>query len=151
MTSRERIRKTINHEEPDRVPIVIGASNATGLKIRPYRELKTLLGVDAPDRYIYDWPELGTALPDEAVHGPQDVAADPRHVAGLRTQPHRAGFHLADIEHRTDHRLHRVERLEAVLDGRARAPAIAQPGCERNLHRDCSGFSRNLPVTFRSP
>ena len=42
------------------------ASNATGMKMRPYRRLKELLGIDAPDRYIYDWPELGTALPDEA-------------------------------------------------------------------------------------
>ncbi len=33
----------------------------------PYRGLKALLGIEAEDRYIYDWPELGTALPDEAV------------------------------------------------------------------------------------
>jgi uroporphyrinogen decarboxylase len=67
MTSRERVRTTLAHEEPDRVPIVIGASNATGMKIEPYRALKAQLGVDAPDRYLYDWPELGTALLDEAV------------------------------------------------------------------------------------
>lgn len=66
MTSRERVLAAINHEEPDRVPIVIGASNATGMKIEPYRRLKASLGIEAPDRYIYDWPELGTALPDEA-------------------------------------------------------------------------------------
>jgi uroporphyrinogen decarboxylase len=66
MTSRERVLATLAHEEPDRVPIVIGASNATGMKIEPYRALKARLGIDAPDRYIYDWPELGTALLDEA-------------------------------------------------------------------------------------
>ncbi len=66
MSSRERVLTTLAHEAPDRVPIVIGASNATGMKMRPYRELKRLLGIDAPDRYIYDWPELGTANPDEA-------------------------------------------------------------------------------------
>lgn len=67
MTSRDRVLAAINHEEPDRVPIVIGASNATGMKIAPYHGLKQLLGLDAEDRYIYDWPELGTVLPDEAV------------------------------------------------------------------------------------
>jgi len=67
MTGRERVLAAINHEEPDRVPIVIGASNATGLKAGPYRGLKQLLGVTSEDRYIYDWPELGTILPDEAV------------------------------------------------------------------------------------
>jgi uroporphyrinogen decarboxylase len=67
MTGRERVLAAINHEEPDRVPIVIGASNATGLKAGPYRDLKRLLDVTSQDRYIYDWPELGTVLPDEVV------------------------------------------------------------------------------------
>jgi len=67
MSSRERVLAAINHEEPDRVPIVIGASNATGMKVAPYRGLKQLLGLDGEDRYIYDWPELGTVLPDEPV------------------------------------------------------------------------------------
>lgn len=66
LTPRERVLAAINHEEPDRVPIVIGPSNATGMKMPPYRRLKALLGIEAPDRYLYDWPELGTALLDEA-------------------------------------------------------------------------------------
>jgi uroporphyrinogen decarboxylase len=33
--------------------------------MQPYRELKSLLGVEAPDDYLYDWPELGTAAIDE--------------------------------------------------------------------------------------
>jgi len=65
MTPRERVLAAINHEEPDRVPIVLGVSNATGIKMKPYRALKELLGIDAPDEYIYDWPELGTAFIDE--------------------------------------------------------------------------------------
>lgn len=65
MTSRERVLAAINHEEPDRVPIVIGASNATGIKMRPYQALKTLIGINAPDEYLYDWAELGTAAVDE--------------------------------------------------------------------------------------
>ena len=65
MTSRERILAAINHQEPDRVPIVLGVSNATGIKMRPYQALKSLIGVEASDEYIYDWPELGTADVDE--------------------------------------------------------------------------------------
>ncbi|HEY69954.1 MAG TPA: hypothetical protein G4O08_05150, partial [Anaerolineae bacterium] len=65
MTPRERVLAVINHEEPDRVPIVLGVSNATGIKMKPYQELKKMLGFKAADRYIYDWPELGTADPDE--------------------------------------------------------------------------------------
>ncbi len=67
MSGRDRVLAAINHEEPDRVPIVIGASNATGMKLAPYLGIKRLLGLDGPDRYIYDWPELGTILPDEPV------------------------------------------------------------------------------------
>ncbi len=65
MTSRERVLKAISHEESDRVPIVIGVSNATGIKMEAYRRLKESLGIAAPDNYLYDWPELGTALVDE--------------------------------------------------------------------------------------
>jgi len=65
MTSRERVLAVLNHETPDRVPIIIGVSNATGIKMKPYQGLKKLLGINAPDDYIYDWPELGTAKIDE--------------------------------------------------------------------------------------
>lgn len=65
LTHRERVQTTINHEEPDRVPIVIGVSNATGVKMTPYQGIKRIAGIDAPDNYIYDWPELGTARIDE--------------------------------------------------------------------------------------
>jgi uroporphyrinogen decarboxylase len=65
MTSRERVLTAINHEQPDRIPLVIGVNNATGIKMKPYRGIKNLAGIQAPDNYIYDWPELGTAEIDE--------------------------------------------------------------------------------------
>jgi len=65
MTPRERVLASVHHEEPDRVPIVLGVSNATGIKMKPYRELKRLLDIDADDGYLYRWPELGTAAVDE--------------------------------------------------------------------------------------
>ncbi len=66
ITPRERVLMAIAHEPPDRPPIVLGVSNATGIKMSTYRALKDLLGIDAPDDYLYEWPELGTAAIDEA-------------------------------------------------------------------------------------
>ncbi|MBG0771447.1 MAG: hypothetical protein H0S82_07040, partial [Anaerolineaceae bacterium] len=65
MTHKERVLAAINHREPDRVPIVIGISNATGIKMKTYQGVKKLIGVNAPNQYLYDWPELGTAAVDE--------------------------------------------------------------------------------------
>jgi uroporphyrinogen decarboxylase len=65
MTSRERVLATINHRQPDRVPLVIGVSNATGIKMKPYQGIKRIASIQAPDNYLYDWPELGTAEIDE--------------------------------------------------------------------------------------
>jgi uroporphyrinogen decarboxylase len=67
ISPRERVQLAINHQEPDRVPIILGTSNTTGMKVRPYRGLKNLLGIESPERWLYDWPELGTIQPDEAV------------------------------------------------------------------------------------
>jgi len=76
MTPRERVLTALAHEEPDRVPIVIGPSHSTGIQMPVYRGLKALLGIEAPDRYLYDWPELGpppsTRRPPESRGRPQD-------------------------------------------------------------------------------
>ena len=65
MTSRDRVITAINHEQADRIPLVIGVSNATGIKMKPYQGIKKIAGIEAPDNYLYDWPELGTAEIDE--------------------------------------------------------------------------------------
>ncbi|MCP4958767.1 MAG: hypothetical protein GY925_05790 [Actinomycetia bacterium] len=65
ITPRERVLMALEHEAPDRPPIILGTSNATGLKMQTYRRLKALLGIEAPDEYLYGWPELGTAAIDE--------------------------------------------------------------------------------------
>jgi len=65
LTSRERVLTTLHHEQADRIPLVIGVSNATGIKMKPYKEIKDIAGIRAPDNYLYDWPELGTAEIDE--------------------------------------------------------------------------------------
>lgn len=88
MKPRDRVLAAINHEEPDRVPICIGVSNATSMKMKPYRALKALLGIEAPDAYVYDWPELGTALPDEATM--RRLHSDVRGVLDLEPEHIRA-------------------------------------------------------------
>lgn len=45
MNSRERIILTLNHKEPDRVPIDIGGTHATTMHINVYKKLKKKLGV----------------------------------------------------------------------------------------------------------
>ncbi len=54
MTSRERVLSVLNHEIPDRVPIILGVSNATGIKMHTYRQIKAQVGIDAPDEHIYE-------------------------------------------------------------------------------------------------
>jgi len=67
LTPRERVLTCLDHEEPDRVPIILGTSNTTSMKSPPYQGLKKLLGIETETRYIYDWSELGTVLPDETI------------------------------------------------------------------------------------
>lgn len=45
MTSRERIRKAINHEEPDHIPVDLGSTPATGIAASTYVRLRTALGL----------------------------------------------------------------------------------------------------------
>ena len=67
LTPRERVLTVLNHEVPDRVPVILGASNATGISTPAYRNLKKHLGLEGEERYLYDWPELGAVLPEEAM------------------------------------------------------------------------------------
>jgi uroporphyrinogen decarboxylase len=55
----------MDHQEPDRVPFFLGAGNTTGIQMPAYQRLKALLGIQAADNYLYNWPELGTAAVDE--------------------------------------------------------------------------------------
>jgi uroporphyrinogen decarboxylase len=48
MTSRQRVLAALNHREPDRVPLDIGGSLATGINVGAYRALKEFLGLDTP-------------------------------------------------------------------------------------------------------
>lgn len=45
LSSRERVRLALNHQEPDRVPYDLGASGVTGIHLTAYRNLREYLGL----------------------------------------------------------------------------------------------------------
>ena len=65
MTSRERVLRTVNFQETDRVPIDLGAMKASGITVKAYNALKARLGIHTPTR-IWD-PRLMIASVEEAV------------------------------------------------------------------------------------
>jgi len=67
LSSRDRVLAVLNHEVPDRVPVFLGASNATGLSMPAYKRLAQFLGIHPEEKYLYNWPELGTAAMDEMI------------------------------------------------------------------------------------
>jgi hypothetical protein len=48
MTSRERVELALNHREPDRVPLDLGASAVTGMHVTTVYKLRQALGLDPP-------------------------------------------------------------------------------------------------------
>ena len=54
MTSRERVRKAINHEIPDKCPIDFGGTRVTGIHADLYVELGKYLGIDTEMPRVWD-------------------------------------------------------------------------------------------------
>ena len=50
MTSRERVLKAVNFQQPDRVPIDLGAMRASGISAALYQELKERMGINTPTK-----------------------------------------------------------------------------------------------------
>ena len=48
MTSRERVAATLRHQEPDRVPLDLGATAVTGMHVTAVAQLRQALGLDRP-------------------------------------------------------------------------------------------------------
>lgn len=46
MTSRERVLRAVNHQEPDKVPLDIGGGTSSGIVVEAYEKLKKYLGVN---------------------------------------------------------------------------------------------------------
>ncbi len=49
MTSRERVRKAITHQEADRVPLDLGSTLVTGIQASSYATLKKALNISVAE------------------------------------------------------------------------------------------------------
>ena len=54
MSSRERVLAAVNHREPDRVPVDLGATPSSGISAIAYHHLKQHLGIRAGHIRVYD-------------------------------------------------------------------------------------------------
>jgi len=72
VNSRERVLKTINHQEPDRLPMDIGGMRSTGIGALAYEKLRKYLGMNDHPLKLYDvWQQLAYIDDDilEYFHG----------------------------------------------------------------------------------
>ncbi len=65
MTSRERVLRAINHQVPDRVPIDLGGTKASGIAVVAYEKLKRKLGITTPTKVLD--PRFMIAVVEEEV------------------------------------------------------------------------------------
>lgn len=66
MNSRERVLSTLNHQEPDRVPLDLGSVQVTGIHVAAYRSLRAALGLPPVEPELCDAIQQ-LALPDDDV------------------------------------------------------------------------------------
>ena len=52
MTPRERVLRAVNHQLPDRVPIDLGGTKASGIAVVAYENVKRKLGISTPTRVL---------------------------------------------------------------------------------------------------
>jgi hypothetical protein len=67
LTSRERVNKVLNHQEPDRVPLDLGGSAVTSMNVSSVYALRQALGLDAPGtpvKVVEPFQMLGEIKPD---------------------------------------------------------------------------------------
>ncbi|MBU0478499.1 methyltransferase [bacterium] len=58
MTSRERVKKILNFEMPDRPAIDLGSTRMTGISAWIYRELKRRLGIKSDEVKVFDMSQM---------------------------------------------------------------------------------------------
>ncbi|NLY51516.1 MAG: methyltransferase [Firmicutes bacterium] len=67
MTSRERVHLALNHKQPDRVPLDLGATTVTGMHVSSVYALRQALGLDEPGtpvKVVEPFQMLGEIKPD---------------------------------------------------------------------------------------
>jgi len=91
MDSRERVKLTLNHQEPDRVPLDLGASATTGMHASSVYLLRQALHLDPPGtpvRVVEPYQMLGEIGPDlmEALGVDVVGLGSPRTLFGFRNE-----------------------------------------------------------------
>ena len=67
MNSRQRVEAALNHEQPDYVPLDLGASPVTGMQVSSVYKLRQALGLDPPGtpvKVVEPYQMLGEIAPD---------------------------------------------------------------------------------------
>ena len=141
MTPRERVLCVLNHEEPDRVPLFMGASGATSMLTPLYEKFKTHFGIGGPTRFLsrpsqqvmiderHSRP-LGRRWPADCARSP-DFHAGQGYIGGLSRR--RLRNHLAQ---EAGQHLLRDPRpsLAQCHHRRSRAVSLAGPGASVAIH-----------------
>lgn len=91
MTSRERVEYALNHKQPDRVPLDLGASAVTGMHVSSVYKLRQALNLDPPGtpvKVVEPYQMLGEIAPDLMNVLGVDVVAlgGPRTLFGFRNE-----------------------------------------------------------------
>ncbi len=84
ITSRERVNRALNHQEPDRVPLDLGGCAVTGMHVSSVYLLRQALCLDAPGmpvKVVEPYQMLGEIAPDLA----EALGVDVISVGGPRT------------------------------------------------------------------
>ena len=67
MNSRECVRTSLSHREPDRIPVDFGGHRSSGISAIAYRNLKNALGITTGDVYVYDMIQQLAVVEDEVL------------------------------------------------------------------------------------
>jgi hypothetical protein len=91
MNSRERVAASLQHRQPDRVPLDLGASAVTGMHVSAVYVLRQTLGLDAPGtrvKVVEPYQMLGEIAPDliEALGVDVVGLAGPRNLFGFENK-----------------------------------------------------------------
>ncbi|NWG75648.1 MAG: methyltransferase, partial [Rubrivivax sp.] len=92
MNSRERVNLTLNHQEPDRIPLDLGGSVVTCMHVSIVYQLRQALGLDVPGtpvKVVEPYQMLGEIKPDLI----DALGVD---VVGLRSTKTMFGFRNED-------------------------------------------------------
>ena len=91
MNSRQRVESALNHQQPDRVPLDLGASPVSGMHVSSVARLRQALGLDKPGtpvRVVEPYQLLGGIAPDLQDALGVDVAplGNPRTMFGFENK-----------------------------------------------------------------